>query len=275
MTFICYHSIFYIYLSLAGITSTIRLQREMSLSGCDNFGIGYHHSTSLGDLSVRQSLVFTTVKGRISLDARITPHSPKEAQARFSFDCLSSSTTHFTIMDFIFGKNDRKRKADDVDEEEEVNEQQDTKKQLLDNNMGSVTEQPSELQSSDNAQQQEQQPSTENDASNGSAEQQQQDITQEENEQQESVEKENQGTESNDNVQDAQGVEQPSSQGNEQQTEEATTATTQTPASSKVQTVVPFDRLIVLTVSATCDENSTSIPGSIQVTKENSEVIGK
>ncbi|KAI7885020.1 hypothetical protein K492DRAFT_172753 [Lichtheimia hyalospora FSU 10163] len=176
-------------------------------------------------------------------------------------------------MDFIFGKNDRKRKADDVDEEEEVNEQQDTKKQLLDNNMGSVTEQPSEMQSSDNSQQQEQQPSTENDASNGSAEQQQQETTEDGNEQQESVEKENQGTESNDNVQDAQDVEQPSSQGNEQQTEEAATAITQTAASSKVQTVVPFDRLIVLTVSATCDENSTSIPGSIQVTKENSEVI--
>ncbi|KAI8142315.1 ribonuclease H-like domain-containing protein [Fennellomyces sp. T-0311] len=39
-----------------------------------------------------------------------------------------------------------------------------------------------------------------------------------------------------------------------------------------VETVVPFNRLIVLNVAATCDENNGN-PSSVQVTKENSEVI--
>lgn len=41
-----------------------------------------------------------------------------------------------------------------------------------------------------------------------------------------------------------------------------------------LETVVPFDRLIVLHLEATCDENPTN-PAAIQVTKENSEIIGK
>lgn len=41
-----------------------------------------------------------------------------------------------------------------------------------------------------------------------------------------------------------------------------------------VDTLIPFDRLIVLHVEATCDENTTN-PAAVQVTKENSEIIGK
>lgn len=40
-----------------------------------------------------------------------------------------------------------------------------------------------------------------------------------------------------------------------------------------VETVIPFDRLIVLHLEATCDENPTN-PAAVQVTKENSEIIG-
>ncbi|KAI7882027.1 hypothetical protein K492DRAFT_61522 [Lichtheimia hyalospora FSU 10163] len=51
MTFIFYHSIFYIHLLLAATISTIRLERDMSLlSGCENFSIGRHHSTSHGGI---------------------------------------------------------------------------------------------------------------------------------------------------------------------------------------------------------------------------------
>ncbi|KAG0738565.1 hypothetical protein G6F57_003357 [Rhizopus arrhizus] len=39
-----------------------------------------------------------------------------------------------------------------------------------------------------------------------------------------------------------------------------------------VDTLIPFDRLIVLHVEATCDENTTN-PAAVQVTKENSEII--
>lgn len=38
-------------------------------------------------------------------------------------------------------------------------------------------------------------------------------------------------------------------------------------------TIIPFDYLIVLHVEATCDENPTN-PAAVQVTKENSEIIG-
>lgn len=41
-----------------------------------------------------------------------------------------------------------------------------------------------------------------------------------------------------------------------------------------LETVVPFDRLIILHLEATCDENPTN-PAAVQVTKENSEIIGK
>lgn len=41
-----------------------------------------------------------------------------------------------------------------------------------------------------------------------------------------------------------------------------------------LETMVPFDRLIVLHLEATCDENPTN-PAAVQVTKENSEIIGK
>lgn len=40
-----------------------------------------------------------------------------------------------------------------------------------------------------------------------------------------------------------------------------------------LETVVPFDRLIILHLEATCDENPTN-PAAVQVTKENSEIIG-
>ncbi|KAG2230190.1 hypothetical protein BDF21DRAFT_383649 [Thamnidium elegans] len=39
-----------------------------------------------------------------------------------------------------------------------------------------------------------------------------------------------------------------------------------------LETVVPFDRLIILHLEATCDENPTN-PAAVQVTKENSEII--
>ncbi|KAI8993661.1 hypothetical protein BDB01DRAFT_337455 [Pilobolus umbonatus] len=39
-----------------------------------------------------------------------------------------------------------------------------------------------------------------------------------------------------------------------------------------LETIVPFDRLIVLHLEATCDENPTN-PAAVQVTKENSEII--
>lgn len=41
-----------------------------------------------------------------------------------------------------------------------------------------------------------------------------------------------------------------------------------------IETIVPFDRLVVLHLEATCDENPTN-PAAVQVTKENSEIIGK
>lgn len=44
-------------------------------------------------------------------------------------------------------------------------------------------------------------------------------------------------------------------------------------ASPPLVTNVPFDRLIVLHLEATCDENPTN-PAAVQVTKENSEIIG-
>lgn len=40
-----------------------------------------------------------------------------------------------------------------------------------------------------------------------------------------------------------------------------------------LETVVPFDRLILIHLEATCDENPTN-PAAVQVTKENSEIIG-
>lgn len=40
-----------------------------------------------------------------------------------------------------------------------------------------------------------------------------------------------------------------------------------------VETIIPFDRLVVLHLEATCDENPTN-PAAVQVTKENSEIIG-
>jgi inhibitor of KinA sporulation pathway (predicted exonuclease) len=46
-----------------------------------------------------------------------------------------------------------------------------------------------------------------------------------------------------------------------------------TTASPPLVTNVPFDRLIVLHLEATCDENPTN-PAAVQVTKENSEIIG-
>lgn len=168
-------------------------------------------------------------------------------------------------MDFIFGKNDRKRKADDIEDEGDENEQ-DIKKQLFDN-----TEQSNDIQPSDSVQQQEQQPSTENGASNAPMVPSQE-TSEETNGQREPSEEEDQGTEQSDNKEDVEGV-VGSSEENHQQPEEVAASSSATP--SKVKTVVPFDRLIVLTVSATCDENSASIPGSMQVTKENSEVIGK
>ena len=54
MAFICYHSIFYIYLSLSAIISTVRLKRDMPfLSRCDNFGIGTTTPRHWGDNSFR------------------------------------------------------------------------------------------------------------------------------------------------------------------------------------------------------------------------------
>jgi hypothetical protein len=48
----------------------------------------------------------------------------------------------------------------------------------------------------------------------------------------------------------------------------------ETTRADNVETIVPFDRLIVLHLEATCDENPTN-PAAVQVTKENSEIIGK
>ena len=55
---------------------------------------------------------------------------------------------------------------------------------------------------------------------------------------------------------------------------EAAATTTQIEPPAPVDTVVPFDRLVVLHLEATCDENPTN-PAAVQVTKENSEIIGK
>ena len=59
----------------------------------------------------------------------------------------------------------------------------------------------------------------------------------------------------------------------EQTTQQPTSSSTtkQEPATS---TNIPFDRLIFFHLEATCDENPTN-PAAVQVTKENSEVIGK
>ncbi|KAI8991753.1 hypothetical protein BDF20DRAFT_846228 [Mycotypha africana] len=56
--------------------------------------------------------------------------------------------------------------------------------------------------------------------------------------------------------------------------EETTPATLEKSDNSKqpFTSVVPFDRLIILHLEATCDENPTN-PAAVQVTKENSEVI--
>lgn len=43
--------------------------------------------------------------------------------------------------------------------------------------------------------------------------------------------------------------------------------------SRKEPTNIPYDRLIVLEFEATCDDNPSN-PASVQVTKENSEIIG-
>lgn len=58
-------------------------------------------------------------------------------------------------------------------------------------------------------------------------------------------------------------------------TKEEPTATVVTKRNSPppADTIIPFDRLIVLHVEATCDENPTN-PAAVQVTKENSEIIG-
>lgn len=45
-------------------------------------------------------------------------------------------------------------------------------------------------------------------------------------------------------------------------------------AAIPLETVVPYDRLIIIHVEATCDENPMN-PAAVQVTKENSEIIGK
>lgn len=56
-----------------------------------------------------------------------------------------------------------------------------------------------------------------------------------------------------------------------EETEEYEPVKEETPA--PLETVVPFDRLIILHLEATCDENPTN-PAAVQVTKENSEIIG-
>ncbi|ORE05754.1 hypothetical protein BCV72DRAFT_336356 [Rhizopus microsporus var. microsporus] len=54
--------------------------------------------------------------------------------------------------------------------------------------------------------------------------------------------------------------------------EPTATATTKRNSPPPADTIIPFDRLIVLHVEATCDENPTN-PAAVQVTKENSEII--
>lgn len=46
-----------------------------------------------------------------------------------------------------------------------------------------------------------------------------------------------------------------------------------TKTESTISTNIPFDRLILLHLEATCDENPTN-PAAVQVTKEKSEIIG-
>ncbi|KAI7903308.1 uncharacterized protein BX663DRAFT_551599 [Cokeromyces recurvatus] len=60
----------------------------------------------------------------------------------------------------------------------------------------------------------------------------------------------------------------------EEQQELKVESTEQTVKKSEnaLTTVVPFDRLIILHIEATCDENLTN-PAAVQVTKENSEII--
>ena len=58
----------------------------------------------------------------------------------------------------------------------------------------------------------------------------------------------------------------------ESTTEQSTTKTEAAAPTAPLNTLVPFDRLILLHLEATCDENPTN-PAAVQVTKENSEII--
>lgn len=59
----------------------------------------------------------------------------------------------------------------------------------------------------------------------------------------------------------------------ESTTEQSAIKTEAAAPTAPLDTLVPFDRLILLHLEATCDENPTN-PAAVQVTKENSEIIG-
>lgn len=59
----------------------------------------------------------------------------------------------------------------------------------------------------------------------------------------------------------------------EPKTEPSVDVKTEAAPAAPLDTLVPFDRLILLHLEATCDENPTN-PAAVQVTKENSEIIG-
>ncbi|KAI9269007.1 hypothetical protein BDA99DRAFT_557780 [Phascolomyces articulosus] len=160
--------------------------------------------------------------------------------------------------------NDRKRKADDLEDSTDREDQ--SKKQQLDDQQEQSTNDETKMQENTNEQQVEDTTTSlpavsveGNNEEKENSEQQQNDAEQQP-EQQESMEPQPQSTEEAKEQQAAPVV----------PVTTATTATTTTKPA--VDSVVPFNRLIVLNVSATCDENIAN-PSAVQVTKENSEVI--
>ncbi|KAI9316052.1 hypothetical protein BX666DRAFT_1954379 [Dichotomocladium elegans] len=150
-------------------------------------------------------------------------------------------------MDFIFGTSDRKRKADNLDHSDE----KDVKKQQLDGDADAEQQQEQQQESAV-----EQSP----DIASASKQQSDEQAAPELTSQPSNADQTEEAT--------------PAEANKETPQEDVTASTTEkhspVPA-QQAENVVPFNRLIVLNVAATCDESMT-MP-SVQVTKENSEVI--
>ncbi|KAI9495658.1 hypothetical protein BDB00DRAFT_759802 [Zychaea mexicana] len=163
-------------------------------------------------------------------------------------------------MEYFFKDQDRKRKADDLEDSEDAENQ--SKKQQLDEQQASTHD--------DNQQQQEEADEQ------VIAQTEQVDVSHDTDTAKESTEQA--VAEPSLNAKTEETAEGTESQQQQQQSTEVTkenqASDNQAPAESKrtVGSTVPFNRLIVLNVSATCDENAAN-PSAVQVTKENSEVI--